>query len=175
MLINFQVSMGRTNLGMEDALRASKVETQDLLAKSLYTWASYGQTPDGNEELPSDSVDLPAVLGHVPAFLGINRSKDPLQHKLERIDYGSTEELWVTGKSTWRTTIGDCSLPKKIISHKLLLGVSSRIPCCFTEENRFRDWPGVENLEQPVKGNCIAILAFAWCYIFSAKWVEIQS
>jgi hypothetical protein len=160
---------------MEDALRASKVETQDLLAKSLYIWASYGQTPDGNKELPSDSVDLPAVLGHVPAFLGINRSKVPLQHKLERIDCGSTEQLWVTGKSMWRTTIGDCSLPKKVISHKLLLGVSSRIPCCFTEENRFRDWPGVENLEQPVKGNCIAILAFAWCYIFSAKWVEIQS
>ena len=33
----------------------------------------------------------------------------------------------------------------------------------------------MENIEKPVKGNCIAVLMFAWCYIFSARWVEMQS
>jgi hypothetical protein len=153
---------------MEDTLRPGKVEIQGMLAKSLYTWKSY-QT-DGNGELPSDSVNPSAMLGHVPAFLGIHLSEHPLQHHLE-----TNDDLWITGNATWRTTTGECDLPKKVLSQRLLLGVSSRASCSFTEDNRFRDWPGIENVENSAKGNYIAILTLAWCYIFSAKWVEMQS
>ena len=142
---------------MEDALRASEDETRSVLAKSLHTWETYSRLTDGNELLPYDCVRLRAVLGHVPAFLGVNLPDHPLLHNLEHIDCETTEELWITGKSNWRTTIGDCNLPEKVLSSKLLLGLSSGTLCCFTEENRFRDWPGVENIEKPVKGNCIAV------------------
>lgn len=34
---------------------------------------------------------------------------------------------------------------------------------------------GIENVENSAKGKYIAVLTLAWCYIFSAKWVEMQS
>ncbi|EXJ72776.1 uncharacterized protein A1O5_03923 [Cladophialophora psammophila CBS 110553] len=153
---------------MQDAIRAGKQETRSLFATSSYTWSSYLSFPSETHLLAADCVNLPGMLGHVPAF------PDLSQVKLEHIEYDNIMELWATGSSVWKTTKGECDLQDKIVQHRLLLGISSPASLLFTADDRFRNWPGAENIDQPAKGNCIAILTLAWCYILSAKWTEIQ-
>ncbi len=160
---------------MFDAVRATTKETDRLFAKSSYTWSTYAISTDGTGRLPSDSVNLLGMLGHVPAYVDFRKEPVPSRVKLEPMEYDDIRELWVPGSSAWRTTNGQCDLQEKIISQRLLLGISSPATLSFTAaDDRFKNWPGVENIDQPVRGNCIAILTLAWCYILSAKWVEMQ-
>jgi Heterokaryon incompatibility protein (HET) len=167
---NFQVDME-----LKDALRASEMENCQMLTKSLAIWSSYSKAAEAKEGLLTHCIDVQAMLSRVPAYLANQSSGSPFRCKFEHTQHESTKELWLWGKSTWRTTNGRCNLPKKIMSQKILLGVPSCTPCDFVENHRFQDWPGVKTMEKPVKGNCIALLTLAWCYILSAKWVEMQS
>ncbi|KAK5445374.1 hypothetical protein LTS15_010155 [Exophiala xenobiotica] len=136
---------------MFDAVRATKNETDRLFANSSYTWSSYATSTDGTDRLPSDCVNLRGVLGHVPAFLDFRKESDPSRVKLEHIEYDDIRELWVAGSATWRTTNGECDLQEKIISQRLLLGISSPATLSFTADERFKNWPGVGNLDQPMQ------------------------
>jgi hypothetical protein len=140
-----------TNIELEDALRPSKSDMQRLLAESLAFGSSYAEATGDNGELVSECLNFKAVLDHIPAFLNSRSPGDPLKCKLKHSEYEASRKLWVTGKSTWRTKNDQCNLSRKILSQKLLLGVSSITPCYSTEENRFLDWPGVEITERPVK------------------------
>lgn len=159
---------------MDDAVRARQQETRRLFANSSYIWSSYVAS-NGTDLLPADCVNLPGMLGHVPAFLNLRHESDSSKVIFEETEYDNIRQLWASGSSVWRTTNGRCGLQKKIIQHRLLLGISFPSSLSFTADDRFRDWPGAENIDQPRRGNCIAILTLAWCYILSAKWVEMQT
>jgi hypothetical protein len=106
--------------------------------------------------------------------LDFRKEPDACRVKLEYTEHDNIREVWISGSSEWRTTNGRCDLPKKIIQHRLLLGISSPSSLSFVADDRFQNWPGAENVDGPVKGNFIAVLTLAWCYILSAKWVEMQ-
>lgn len=41
--------------------------------------------------------------------------------------------------------------------------------------SRFADWPGIQGEKEGVgEGNYPSILALAWAYILSARWVDMQ-
>ena len=159
---------------IHDSVRAREQETRSLFAKSLYTWSSYVTSTNGTDLLAADCVNLPGMLGHVPAFLDFRKDLGLSQVKLEHTEYDDIRELWVTGSSVWETTKGECNLRNKTLQQRLLLGISSPASLSFTATDRFQNWPGAENIDQPARGNCIAILTLAWCYILSAKWIEVQ-
>ena len=123
-------------------------------------WESYMYAANHREGLSFDSVNPVAMLGDVLAFLGVHSPRETSVQELEYSKCDTIGELWATGKSTWRTTVGTCNLPKKVLQQKLLLGISSRIPCAFMEEDRFRNWPGIEQVERSAEGNLIAVLTF---------------
>jgi len=156
---------------LED-VRPSEGETQRILERSYNIWSSY--TKDANLEfgLPLECVQLQSMLRKVPSF--------PTSHinlKLERSESrNDRSELFISGVSTWETSDGQCDLEPRILRHQLLLGTQRITTCYFSEDSRFIDWPGIQNSrDQPVGGNYLAVLTFAWAYILSARWIEMQN
>ena len=41
-------------------------------------------------------------------------------------------------------------------------------------DSRFTNWPGLYGERIAIRGNFLAILAFAWAYVLLARWVEMQ-
>jgi hypothetical protein len=161
---------------VEDAVRARQADNQRMLARSYQIWSSYSREANFDNGLQPCFVQLRNILGRVPAFLakGLTQHSGSPQLKLEQ--RGSKDsELFISGQSTWRTTNGDCDLEDKIIPLQLLLGIQRSTPCYFANDSRFANWPGLQDEgRRVVGGNYLAILAFAWAYIVSARWLEMQ-
>lgn len=161
---------------MEDAVRPSKEATELMRVKSLSSWSQSSQLI-GHPGLPLDCVRPRQMLGRVPAYLarGIFKSEKttPSLHRIQLMDRSST--LFVNGRSTWQTSGEDCLLEPRVLQHQLLLGVQRSTPCVFADDSRFGYWPGVQGTgDHPEEGNYLAILVFAWAYILSATWLEMQ-
>ena len=157
----------------EEVVRLSCEETQQILATSYSTWSSRAIVLDA---LKPESVQLRNVLGPVPSYLAYRlsspRSIDlKLEHKLAK---DNIHELFASGTSQWRTCTNDNDTGVKTIHYHLLRGIQTSTPCCFSTDQRFLEWPGIQNHEDQQKGNYIAVLAFAWAYILSSRWIEIQ-
>jgi len=160
---------------LEDAVRASKTDIQRMLTRSYKIWSSYSIDTNFQDGLQAYHLQLRNILGVVPAYLAstiIQHGGSP-QLQLERTS-SKELELYISGHSTWRTTKGSCSLNNKIIPYQLLLGIQRSTRCSFVNDSRFANWPGLYSGEIAVRGNVLAILAFAWAYILSARWVEMQ-
>ena len=158
-----------------DAVRATWAIVRDISATSYSIWSSYARQSNPRDRLPPDCVALQNLLGRVPAYLA-DRLAEPAQLKLEHKHIKENRfELLIGGTSTWRTSESDCDTEVKTLRHYLLLGIQRSTPCEFTADHRFTNWPGVQDSEEcAVEGNYLAILAFAWAYILSARWVEMQ-
>ena len=163
---------------MEDAVRASQAEIQCMLARSYQIWSTYSNEATVENGLQLCDVQLQNILGRVPAFLAnpfTQYSGSPHLRLEHRRLNSSSSELLVSGRSTWRIAKGDCDLEDKIIPHQLLLGVQRSTPCYFANDSRFANWPGLQGEQgSAVRGNYLAIVAFAYAYILSALWVEMQ-
>ena len=156
----------------QDPLRASPDQLQRVSARSRATWSSYAERVSNKHQLPPACVQLESILGGVPAYLA-HRIADPsrlkLQHQKER------GEVFLSGRSTWRTSEIDCGLGRKHLSLRLLHGIKSSTRCDFDKDSCFRHWPGIlDGIEHAEDTNYLAVLAFAWAYILSARWVELQ-
>lgn len=147
-----------------------------MLARSHKIWSSYSNKTNPQSGLQPCHVQLRNILGKVPAYLASGFAQPSGTPQLRLEQRGSKEsELHISGHSTWRTTEGYCDLKDKIIPYQLLLGIRQSTPCYFAIDSRFADWPGLHDEGgSAVRGNCLAILAFAWAYILSARWVEMQ-
>lgn len=160
---------------VEDAVRASQAANQHMLVRSYQIWSSCAKEASFESGLQPFFIQLRNILGRVPAFLANGRTQhsNPSQFKLEQ--RGSlNSELNISGDSTWRTANGNCDLGDKIIPLQLLLGTQRSTPCCFSNDSRFANWPGEQGEEAcATGGNYLAILAFAWAYILSARWLEM--
>lgn len=158
---------------MEDAVQPDSETIQQLLRRSCSLWSSYAVATT-DPRLPAECIKLRNILGRVPKFpknpLLANNQSSTLQYRHSRFD------LRICGVSTWRTSLGNCNLPPKTVCHELLCGVHNSIGCAFAEHSRFTNWPGVQEVDgQLIEGNHLAILALAWAYILSARWIELQS
>lgn len=158
---------------MANEIQPDYTTIQQLLRRSRSLWSSYA-AKDTNLRLPAECVQLRSLLGRVPSFPS---SSLQAHEKISTLRYHhSTLGVRIGGTSTWRTSLGECNLPPKIISHELLCGVSNSMGFSFAEHSRFMDWPGVqEGDEQITEGNHLTILLLAWAYILSARWIELQS
>ncbi|CZT11672.1 uncharacterized protein RCO7_08709 [Rhynchosporium graminicola] len=160
---------------LEDAVRASQVDNQRMLVRSYKIWSSYSKDTNFHDGLQPYHLQLRNILGRVPAYLAsdVIENRGPLQLRLEQRGVKGSE-LYISGHSTWRTTQEFCGLKNKIIPYQLLLGIQRSTPCYFTNDSRFTNWPGLHGEGNAVSGNFLAILAFAWAYILSARWLEMQ-
>jgi len=160
---------------VEDAVRASEADNHRMLARSYQIWSSYSREANLENGLQSCFVQLQNILGRAPAFFanGLTQHRGFPQLKLEQ--RGSKDsELFISGQSTWLIAQGDCDLEDKIIPLQLLLGIQRSTPCYFANDSRFANWPGLQDEgRSAVGGNYLAILAFAWAYIVSARWLEM--
>ncbi|KAJ8070713.1 hypothetical protein OCU04_001084 [Sclerotinia nivalis] len=149
-----------------------------MLARSYQTWLSYTAETNPQDGFQPDCILLRNILSRVPAFLANGFSKDckSPQFKLRHSEStNNNSTLYINGWSTWNISEGNCSLKEKIMHHQLLLGLQRSTQCYFTEDSPFSNWPGVQGEQKsPAQGNCLAILSFAWAYILSALWVEMQ-
>ncbi|KAI9750145.1 MAG: hypothetical protein M4579_006586 [Chaenotheca gracillima] len=163
---------------MADPVRASEHEVKRISAISRQEWSARCDAANAELGLSLDCIQPRNLLGKVPAYLafGIHKDKKDLPFKIHRNQLQNQQaELSVTGGSTWRTSEGDCDLGPKYLPHHVLLGVQRSTACVFAERMDFNSWPGIQMTEDgPEEGNHLAILAFAWAYIFSARWIEMQ-
>ncbi|KAK0111646.1 hypothetical protein ONS95_001990 [Cadophora gregata] len=160
---------------LEDGVRASQEDIQRMLARSYSIWSSYSKDTKSQDGLPPYHLQLRNILGKVPAYLanGLTEDSGPPQLRLEQ--RGSKQsELFISGHSIWRTAKESCGLKNKIIPYQILLGTQRSTLCSFTTDSRFTNWPGLYGKRIAVSGNVLAVLAFAWAYILSARWLEMQ-
>ena len=163
-------------MDMGDGVRPSETEIQLMRAKSLLVWSKHSQPPRFHR-LPLDCVGLRNMLGRVPAYLAhgiLNANKIiPSLHQTQVAD--GLSALFTSGKSTWQTSDGNCKLEPRVLQYQLLLGVQRSTACAFTDDSRFKSWPGVQGTDDNAEeGNYLAVLFFAWAYILSVTWLEIQ-
>ena len=167
---------------VEDALRPSKVDIQRIYAQSSQRWSSHARESYLQSGFSPESLRLRNMLGNVPSYLGhdlvaFREQSNKPEFKLHtKALSDGLSVLYVNGESMWSVGEGDCDLKEKIIPNQLLLGVRMSISCSFSGDDCFANWPESHehHKTQPRNGNCLAILVFAWSYILSARWVEMQ-
>ena len=162
---------------IEDHVRPTNAEAKSILKKSYETWSSCSRDVSRQRKLRPESVMLKRMIGKVPEFLpqGVAKGSYPNNLKISIRGSGRDSCLVIAGKSAWRTTEGACDLKDKVLAQDLLFGIQTSKTCSFTTGVSFTNWPGVKGgLEAPVEGNHLGIIALAWAYILSARWIELQ-
>ncbi|KAJ5642676.1 hypothetical protein N7490_006676 [Penicillium lividum] len=161
---------------MGDAACPSDDEFSQVLKESFKTWCSILDTQSKNSLLPRHAIDLRPLVSQTPPFLGDGHARMDKSVSFACEEKQSTQlkgSLFVNGRSTWRTSKGNCDLEPKVMPKQLLLAVSSKSNVRLSEDSSFSDWPGVQGLAGYDKGNYLTVLYFAWAYILSARWVEL--
>ncbi|PVH85786.1 hypothetical protein DL98DRAFT_605441 [Cadophora sp. DSE1049] len=166
----------------DDGLRPSKVDVQRIYSQSSQRWSSHVRKSYLQSGFLEESFRLRNMLGKVLSYLGHGLAAFGEQSKEPEFDLHTKKlsnglsVLFVNGESLWSVGEGHCDLKEKTIPSQLLLGVQKSVPCSFSGDDRFINWPEFHEPHKspPRYGNCLAILAFAWLYILSARWVEIQ-
>lgn len=161
---------------MGDAARPSEDDFGRVLHESLKIWSSYLDAKSEDRLLPRHAIDLRPLVSRTPPFLGgglAGLGKTASFDCEEKQSSQSQGSLFVNGRSTWRTSKGDCDLQPRIMPKQLLLGVGIPTYVTLSEDSPFSDWPGTQGLPGSDKGNYLSVLYFAWAYILSARWVEL--
>jgi len=57
---------------------------------------------------------------------------------------------------------------------QVLLGIPLPTSCVISDDARLQDWPGVLDEPRNTRANYLTVLTYAWAYIFSALWIEMQ-
>lgn len=162
---------------IEDHVRPTNAEVKSILTKSYETWSSCSRDVRRQRKLRPESVMLKKMLGKVPEFLpyGVAKGSYPNNLKIAIRGSGRDSCLVIGGKSTWRTTEGECDLKDQVLPQDLLFGLQTSKTCSFVTGVSFTNWPGVKvGREAPVEGNHLGIITLAWAYILSARWIELQ-
>ncbi|CAG7927292.1 unnamed protein product [Penicillium olsonii] len=150
-----------------DAVRPSDDQFSQVLQDSFTTWSSYHNGEDG--QLPRHAIELNHLVNQTPPFLG---GLAPLNGATS---FACEEKggLVVSGRSTWRTSKGNCDSEPKLMPKELLLAVGRRLNVTLSDEAPFSVWPGVRGLSGYDQSNQLSVLYIAWAYILSARWVEL--
>ncbi|KAL8647415.1 MAG: hypothetical protein Q9210_005574 [Variospora velana] len=152
---------------MADGVRPDHDSVQDILKSSHASWLSYASNSDFRYP-----ADLRSLLGRVPAF---PRNSSQVKEQSSALKYHqSFSTLRISGTSSWRTSLGECELPPKILHHDLPCGFTNSVACHFSTSCPSVNWlTSQEDGEDTDKGH-ITLLILAWAYILSARWVELQ-
>ncbi len=160
-----------------DHVRPTTAEAKRILTNSYEIWSYCSRDVSRHRQLRPESVMLRRMLGKVPEFLpnGIAKGNYPNNLKISIRGSGRDSCLVIGGKSTWSTTEGSCDLEDKVLPQDLLFGIQTSKTCRFETVASFTDWPGIQgDHKSSVEGNHLGIIALAWAYILSARWIELQ-
>lgn len=161
---------------MDDPVRPSEDDFNRVLLESCNLWSSYLDGDGSNPALPSHCVELKHILAGTPHFLAYDVLSGDDSLSFDCFERGTALgpcDLFVKGKSTWKTTKGLCDLGPKTMNHKLLLATQTTLKVEFSEETALSNWPGVQGLDGHDHGNYISVILLACAYILSAKWAEL--
>lgn len=155
-----------------DYLQPSKEQEDIALEKSRTYWHAIVSVAHVylDYSLPPEFTNPQLSLDNVPKFRG------GLKSECVRI-LGITPifALCSTASSTWKLMENsDCNLLKEEITKPawVQIGTASTIPYSFRGEV-FSRWLGMTT-ETDAGPNYLGILAIGWCYVLSAKLVEMQ-
>lgn len=154
---------------MADTLQPDSSSISAVSQRSRSLWTSY---TSANTQLPTQCYCLQSLLASVPAFpsgtLAAGEHSSALKY------YDSPYSLRIRGQSRWRTSTEDYDLSHKVLSFDMPCGFRTSLPCYFTTNSPFINWSSLQSERQAADGNHIGILALAWSYILSARWVVLQ-
>jgi len=156
-----------------DAVEPDQDEVSLIARQSYLEWSTYLEKARDQNGISESCINVEGLLGPTPplprGWLAYIR-KDQVQ----KLRDGSSK-LYLSGRGYWQDVGSSCQLDSKTLEQSLLVGIQE--PCQFEllEDGRFQKWPGVTHRSCPVEGNYLAILVFAWAYIFSAKWIELST
>jgi hypothetical protein len=156
-----------------DAVEPDPHELFSVAEQSHSIWSAYLEKAQGQAGIAESCFRVEDIIGPTPAFPrgwleyvgtdGIRKYRD------------GSSELYLSGRGYWRDTKSSCGLDSKVLEKSLLVGIQEPRRIELVKDGRFQQWPGIAELTCPVEGNYLSILVFAWAYIFSAKWIELQS
>ncbi|KAJ5884770.1 hypothetical protein N7495_009280 [Penicillium taxi] len=161
-----------SDITMSSGPLPSDDEFWHLLQKSLTTWSSYvGDESENAQLLPRQAIDLKPLVRNTPSYLGhgVGSSGETISFSCEE----RNNSLLIKGRSTWKTSKGQCDLQPKVLPKQLQLAVSRQLSVRLSKNSPLSNWPGVQGLSKYDKGNYLSVLFFAWSYILSARWVEL--
>ncbi|KAJ5923984.1 hypothetical protein N7466_008171 [Penicillium verhagenii] len=155
-----------------DVAQPDQRELDEALAKSRKYWfflASVAHAQRDHRLVPF-YVDPRHALRRVPKF-------QARPQKLHSCPFGSSPDLSlrIEASSTWQVSAtSDCNGLKKAVTKVALLqlGSGGSVPFELNEEV-FSTWAGTLD-ENCISSNYIGILTLGWCYILSARLVELR-
>ncbi|KAJ5887828.1 hypothetical protein N7495_007869 [Penicillium taxi] len=111
---------------MGDAVRPSDDQYSQALQDSFKTWSSYLDASKDNL-LPHHAIELRHLVNQTPPFLGglASLNKTTSFAYEEKQSPQSKGSLLINGRSTWRTSEGNCDSKLKVMSKQLVLAVDS--------------------------------------------------
>ena len=150
-----------TDLDAGDAVRISKEQFCETYDQAFCLWSSLHASAVAYTGPPF--VDLRDVLQEQPFF--------PPNLRLQREKIANESRIFVYGSSTWGAAALRCRRrpPSFQLSARIEVA-STRTTTLITESSTadlYREWFHGSR-------NYIAILALAWSYILSARWVEVM-
>ncbi|RAK95880.1 uncharacterized protein BO80DRAFT_449746 [Aspergillus ibericus CBS 121593] len=155
-----------------DALQPSKQQLEDALEKSRLYWYSIASVACNYRDhgVKQESANPHHMLWKVPRMHG-----GP--HTTYAIYMGACpcQLLFFRASVSWQLDGStDCDRVQRHKSNPVLLQLGTKAPVPYTlSGNGFRQWMGTED-EVAVGPNYLAILTLGWCYILSARLLEIQ-
>ncbi|OCL08997.1 hypothetical protein AOQ84DRAFT_265988, partial [Glonium stellatum] len=154
-----------------DAVRPEHDNIRRTFERSYNIWFNCVEQSQSKTRLPVQCFQIRNILHATPSL----PSQGGGAASLRFYHNSNDDHLFIAGKSTWQTTANkDCDLGPKTIPGSITFGVQSASFIEFSQDLPFLEWPGVDNSEEcKSKGNFVAILALAWAYILSTRWVEL--
>lgn len=154
-----------------DVAQPNKEELDEALAKSRNYWYLLGSVAHAMRDngLLPEYTDPRFSLRRVPRFQA--RPKRPVWHPSGASRDGLGSDVW----STWKVFHHqDCDGLKKEVTKFLRMRLASRkaVPVELDGQT-FDTWIGTTE-DTSTDSNCIGILALGWCYVLSARLIELR-
>ncbi|KAJ5345673.1 hypothetical protein N7452_003677 [Penicillium brevicompactum] len=159
------------SLVANDVAQPTKEELDEALAKSRNYWYLLGSVAHAMRDngLLPEYTDPRLSLRRVPRFQA--RPEETVWHPSGASRDGLGSEAW----STWKVSNHrDCDGLKKEVTKYLRMKLASgkAVPVKLDGQT-FCTWIGTTE-ETPTDSNYIGVLALGWCYVLSARLIELR-
>lgn len=150
----------------EDPFRCSLQSLRTTRGRSETLWRELGRRTSAARQFPSACRNVDGILHNTPGMPG---EENVYEH--------AGDELVLQGVSIWDLGASTCTELRKKHSRPLgiTIGVSKPSVCEISNEAAPKPWSRFgPRPSTPAKNNFIAILTLGWCYVLSARLLEIR-
>lgn len=163
--------LGKQIVEDNDYLQPNEKQISDALEKSRRYWYCLASFADiqRRQGLFPEYTQPCHILHRIPQFRG-----RPKKTQERPFGVSSDPVLCLEASSTWKlVTDSECDKLKKEVTNSTLLqiGISVPVPCTF-HGRIFNHWIGTAE-EDSSGPNYLGILTLGWCYVLSARFVEL--